>query len=94
MRAEIEDLIGLVPPNVDLKRLGYLSAMLGNIHSMDQQAVRTWMATPCDKLGSQRPVDLIVTSPGLEVVIAEVERLLSRKVVMTNIKALQLLKDR
>ena len=94
MRAEVEAMLGLVPANVDLKRLGYLSAMLANIHSMDQQAVRTWMATACDKLGNQRPVDLIDTSPGLEVVIAEVERILSRKVVMTNIPAFQALKDR
>jgi hypothetical protein len=94
MRAEIEAMLGLVPSNVDIKRLGYLSAMLGNIHSVDQQAVRTWMTAPCAKLDNQRPVDLIDTTPGLEVVIAEVERLLSRKVVMTNIKAFQALKDR
>ncbi|WP_161539700.1 MbcA/ParS/Xre antitoxin family protein [Paramagnetospirillum kuznetsovii] len=94
MRAEVEAMLGLVPPNVDIKRLGYLSAMLANIYELDQQAVRTWMATPSAKLGNQCPVDLIDTPSGLEVVIAEVERLLSRKVVMKNIKAFQALKDR
>lgn len=94
MREEIEDMIGLVPLNVDLKRLGYLSAMLRAIHGADRRAVKIWLESACETLADQRPSDLIIAPSGLEEVISEVERLLARNVMQNNIAALTALKDR